>query len=228
MALYECTVQGRYFEQQIINRWNYLGSGSGVGITGAAALAAAMGFVPTAGLFPSGTLADAWQGLVVEEYTFVSILVRALYDNPLDFYDQAFPSGVVGGNTSGDAASPVLAYGFRTNRTRSDIDRGTKRLVGVSEGAIGNGGVIESSALTAMDAVAELMTDTLPYTTGGSSFSFSPIVVQKFMYTTPPAKKAYKYYEDEADQLEHIAQNVEWSSYDRVRSQTSRQYGHGA
>jgi len=48
------------------------------------------------------------------------------------------------------------------------------------------------------------------------------------MYTEPPAKKAYRYYETEEEQLEHIMENVTWTAYDRIRSQTSRQYGHGA
>jgi len=187
-----------------------------------------MGFVPTSGLFPTGTLAFTLQAIQSDQATFVGLLVRNLYDDPTDFYDQAFPSGVTGANTADDATSPVLAYGFRTNRTRSDIDRGTKRIVGVTEVSMLTGGAIDSSTLTALDSLAGLMSDTLPYTTGGSSFSFAPIVVQKFMYTEPPAKKAYRYYPTEAEQLEHIATNITWSPYDRVRTQTSRQYGHGA
>lgn len=228
MALYEATLQSRYYDQQVINRWNYLGSGSGVGISGSAALASAMGFVPTAGSFTASTIAGALQAVVSNQLTFVSLLVRALYDDPTDFYDQTFPTGVVGGTTGSDSSSPVLAYGLRTNRTRSDIDRGTKRFAGVVDAAVTAGGEIDSAVLTALQAVADYMSDVLPYTGGGSTFSFAPIVVQKFMYTTPPAKKAYRYYEDEADQLEHIMQNVIWTPYDRVRSQTSRQYGHGA
>ena len=228
MALYEATLQSRYFDQLVINRWNYLGSGSGVGISGAAALAAAMGFVPTAGSFPVSTLAANIHAVLSDELTFVSILARALYDDPSDFYDQTFPTGVNGNQGGDDSSTPVLAYGFRTNRTRSDIDRGTKRFAGVVDAAVTDGGVVDASVLTALQAIADSMSDTLAYTTGGSSLSFAPIVVQKFMYTTPPAKKAYRYYETEAEQLEHIMENVTWTPYDRIRSQTSRQYGHGA
>lgn len=228
MALYEVTLQSRYYDQLVINRWNYQGSGAGVGINGAAALANAMGFVPTSGAFPVGTLAGNLQAVLASTYTFVSVLVRNLYDDPTDFYDQTFPSGVVGLTTGSDSSSPVLAYGFRTNRTRSDIDRGTKRFAGVVDAAVTDGGEIDASVLAALGSVAASMSATLSYTTGGSSFSFAPIVVQKFMYTEPPAKKAYRYYETETEQLEHIMTNVTWTAYDRIRSQTSRQYGHGA
>lgn len=228
MALYEVTLNSRYFEQQVINRWNYLGSGTGVGINGSAALAAALGFVPTAGNFPADTFARALQLLQPPDVTYIGVLVRNLYDNPTDFYDQSFPSGTIGDQTTGEATSPVLAYGFRTNRTRSDIDRGTKRFVGVTENAIDAGGVIATGTLGVMDSLAVLMSDVLGYTTGGSSFSFAPIVVQKEMYTEPPAPKAYRYYASAALQLEHIAENITWTSYDRVRTQVSRQYGHGA
>lgn len=228
MALYEVTLNSRYFEQQVINRWNYLGSGAGVGINGAAALAAAMGFVPTAGNFPADTIARDLQLLQPPDVTYVGVLIRCLYDAPTDFYDQSFPSGVIGDQTTGEAASPTLAYGFRTNRTRSDIDRGTKRFVGVTENAMDAGGVVASGTLGVMDILAVKMSATLGYTTGGSTFSFVPIVVQKEMYTTPPAPKAYRYFETEAEQLDHIAQNITWTSYDRVRTQVSRQYGHGA
>ena len=187
-----------------------------------------MGFVPTAGSFPVSTLAANIQAVLSDELTFVSILVRALYDDPSDFYDQTFPTGVNGNQGGDDSSTPVLAYGFRTNRTRSDIDRGTKRFAGVVDAAVTDGGVVDASVLTALQAIADSMSDTLAYTTGGSSLSFAPIVVQKFMYTTPPAKKAYRYYETEAEQLEHIMENVTWTPYDRIRSQTSRQYGHGA
>lgn len=228
MPLYEVTLESRYFDQQVINRWNYLGSGSGVSITGSAALVTAMGFIPTSGSFVTGTIAGALQAVLSSELTFISILARCLYDNPTDFYDQSFPTGVVGGTTGTDSSSPVLAYGLRTNRTRSDIDRGTKRFAGVVDGAVTTGGDIDSAVLTALQTVADYMSDVLPYTVGGSTFSFAPIVVQKFMYTTPPAKKAYKYYETEADQLDHIMENIVWTPYDRIRSQVSRQYGHGS
>lgn len=228
MALYEVTLESRYFDQQVINRWNYLGSGSGVGIVGSAALVAAMGFIPTAGSFVASTIAGALQALLSTELTFVSILSRCIYDDPSDFYDRAFPTGVTGSTSGSDSSSPVLAYGLRTNRTRSDIDRGTKRFAGVVDAAVTTGGDVDPSVLAALQQVGDYMSDILPYTTGGSTFSFEPIIVQKRMYTAPPAKKAYKYYDTEAEQLDHIMTNITWTAYDRIRSQTSRQYGHGA
>lgn len=226
--IYEVTVQGTYFDQQIVNRWNYLSSGAAVGVTGAAALAIALGFVPTAGDFVADTFAKAWQDAVATTYLFDSVLVKAIREAPTDFYDMAFPSGVNGADGGTNPMSPTAAYGFSTNRTRTDIARGTKRLAGVTEPNVDSGGVILTAFEPSLQDICDRMNETLSYTESGSSLTFAPIVVQKEMYTTPPAKKAYRYYDTIAEQLEHIAQGIVWSFYGTVRTQTSRQYGHGA
>lgn len=226
--IYEVTVAGTYFEQEIVNRWNYLSSGSAVGVTGAAALAIALGFVPTAGDFVADTLAAAWQASVATTYLFNSVLVKAIREAPTDFYDMAFPAGVTGADGGTNPMSPTMAYGFSTNRTRTDIARGTKRLAGVTEPNVSSGGVILEAFEPNLQEICDQMNATLSYTEGGSSLTFAPIVVKKEMYTEPPAKKAYRYYETIAEQMEFIAQGITWSFYPTVRTQTSRQYGHGA
>jgi hypothetical protein len=226
--IYEVTVSGTYFDQEIVNRWNYLSSGAAVGVTASAALAIALGFVPTAGDFVADTLAKAWQDAVATTYLFNSILVKAIREAPTDFYDFAFPVGVTGADGGANPMSPTMSYGFRTNRTRTDIARGTKRLAGCTEPNVASGGVILEAFQPLLQDICDRMNETVSYTEDGSSLTFAPIVVQKEMYTEPPAKKAYRYYSTIAEQLEHIAQGVVWSYYGTVRTQTSRQYGHGA
>lgn len=228
MALLEIVLTQSYVGQTCINRWDYLVSGSAVGITNSAALVAAMGFVPTAGVFPAGTIAAALQALQTDAVFYEGMLAKAIQGDPLDFYDYAFPTGVVGGAIGLETLPPFNAWGFRTNRVRSDIARGTKRFVGVSEAAVLSGGTFASGAQAAMQTLADRMTETLSYTVGGSTLSFVPVVVQKKEYTTPRGKKAYEFYTPLATQLDHLAAGVTWEIYPQVRSQVSRQFKHGA
>lgn len=227
--IYEVTLTQRYFDQLAINRWNYLSTGTPIGVTGSFALLTAMGLIDSAGVFPTGTIGEQLNGFQPVEVVWEGALCKAIREAPLDFYDYAYPAGTNGGNAGTDAASPALAYGFRTNRTRTDIRRATKRFVGVLEGGTNDGGVIDSATLTELEDLAALMSETLSYTDGGNSLTFAPIVVQKEEYTVPSSgKKAYRYYDTISEQMDHIMTGIVWTPYDRVRTQTSRQYGHGA
>lgn len=226
--IYEVTLTQRYFDQLVINRWNYLSTGAAGASPGAFALCSAMGLLLAPSDFPADTIGAKIHNMQSESVTFVSVLAKAIREAPTDFYDYAYPGGVVGGVTSAQGMSPVAAWGFRTSRTRTDIARGTKRLVGIAENMSDAGGKLNGTAVSIAADLAAAMSADLSYTTGGASLTFSPIVVQKEMYTEPPAKKAYRYYATLAAQLDHIAEGIVWSEYDTVRSQTSRQYGHGA
>jgi hypothetical protein len=226
--IYEVTLTGEYFGQQIINRWNYLSSGAAVGVVPAVALTTALGFVDDSGAFPVDTLAASIQFQLPPNYRFISLLAKAIREAPTDFYDLAYPLDCVGGNSGGTPMSPVLAYGFKTSRTRTDIARGTKRFVGVLESAVGAGGEWEAGVVTWLDDMASKMSATLSYTDGGSSLSFAPIVVQKEKITLESGKVTYRYYETISEQMEHIAQGIVWDYYRNVRTQNTRQYGHGA
>jgi len=226
--IYELTLEGEYAGQQIINRWNYLSSGAAVGITGAAALLNAAGFIDTAGNMPADTLGRAIQLLLSEEYSFIQVIAKAIREAPTDFYDYGYPAGTTAAAGSTEGMSPVVSYGFRTNLVRTDIARATKRFVGVVEGNVGPLGELTSTAKTTVQDIADLMSETLSYTDGGSSLTFAPVVVSKEKYH-PVGKTtwAYKYYDTIAEQLEHIGEGIVWSPYNFVRSQTSRQVGHG-
>jgi hypothetical protein len=227
--LYEVVLTQNYFGQQCINRWNYSSSGTAGSQTAAFGLLNAMGWVPTAGVFPADTVASGLQGNQVTEVIYENVLVKALYDDPTDFIDYGFVSGVTGLVSVGDGMSPTAAVGFRTNRVRTDVARGTKRIVGITEAAVGNGGVIEESSLEAFDAVAALMSGVLTYSGGGASLTFTPAVCGKEEYPVPDTDRfAYRYYPTLSEQLAKTALGVTWSTYRTIRTQTSRQYGNGA
>jgi len=226
--LLELTLQGRYREQQTINRWTYLAGGTPAAVSFSFALASAFGLIGTGSppaystSQPFGTMLS----FVHETFEIETGFVRALYD-VLDFYERPYPGGAAGGN-EGVAASPVLSFGFRTNRVRTDIARGTKRIAGVSEDAMGQGGVVDAGFITGLSDFAELMSEVLEYDDEGSTLTFTPVVCQKEEYTPPSGKPAYRYYDTLAEQLEHTAVGVTWTPYDTIRSQVSRQYGRGA
>lgn len=230
MPIMEVVVEGRYFNQQTIARWNYLSSGTPAAVSFSFAGASALGLVLGAGDtdFPVDSMARAWQDLVTGEFQFVQMQVRDVY-NPVDFYASPFPSGVDGNRSEAGGVSPATAFGFRSSRTRLDIRRGFKRFAGVVDSAIGNGGVIESADVARMNTLATAMSATAEYDDEGQTISFAPIIVSKEKYMPPDSTKyAYRYYATEAEQMNRIMTGIIWSGYAQTRTQTSRQYQRGS
>lgn len=226
-TLMEITLFTEYLQQQCVNRWNYVANGTPAAVTYSFALATIMGFLPASTTLAEGTVGGEIQQLVNEQVIFGSVLARAVYIDD-DFYDSPFLANTRGsGSLAAQGASPLIAFGYRSNRVKQSIGRGYKRFVGVGEDQMSTGGEFPAGVLAAMDNVAQLMGDTLTYTDEGNSLTFIPCVVQKEKYTAPSGKSAYKYYDSEATQLIHTAQGVIWESYKDVRSQVSRQYKRG-
>jgi len=225
--LYELTLSGRLASQQWVCRWNYVSSGVGASVSGSFGLMNAFGCIPDAlVVYPEAPFKNLMR-LPGSDCVVDSAVVRAASDYDVeDFYERPFVTPYSGG--SGEVvSSPVLSFGFRTNRVRLDVARGTKRLPGISEGSIGAGGVIAGATFTLMGEVADWFSQVLTYDDEGSTFTYTPCVVAKLEYTTPSGKKAYKYYPTLETQLEHVAQGVTWQPYNTVRTQNSRQYGRG-
>lgn len=222
--LYELVLRGRLFGVQTINRFNYVLTGTPAVVSGSFALTHAFmnsdGGVPAASSV-LGQLLD----IVTTDWQATEIETRNIYD-PVDFYTLPFLE-VVAGEQTGKTASPLVSYGFRTNRVRADISRGTKRFAGVTEAGIDDGGVIGPAFLPALQELAEAMTATLPYTDEGNSLSFAPAVVQKEKVALSEGRFTYRYYPTLSEQMDHVALGVLWEAYNTVRSQTSRQYGRG-
>jgi len=226
--LMEITLNTTYFNQKCVNRWNYVASGTPAAVTLSFGLMSIMGFLPLATTLAGGTIGGAIQAMVAADVIFNSAIARAVYIDD-DFYDSPFLASTVGSVSGGATAlSPLNAYGWYSSRVKQSIGRGYKRVVGMVEAATEAGGLMTSGTLTAMEAVAGFMSDTLVYDDEGESLTYVPCIVQKEKYEVESSGKfAYRYYADQAVQLTHTAQGIDWTPYANQRSQTSRQYGRG-
>jgi hypothetical protein len=182
---------------------------------------------PPAG-FPDGSMFENIRVAVSGGVIFENVQARNIYDVE-DFYDTPVPSGVIGTQTGSNGMSSFDAYGFVSNRTRTDIRRGFKRFVGVVEGAVEGFGVINGTQMSLLESIASAMSATLVYDDEGTDISFIPCVVKKLKYTTPSGKTAYKYYPlaQKETQLGLISSPVVWTPYEDKRHQDSRQRGRG-
>lgn len=228
MAILEAIVNQSYSGQLAINRFHYVASGTPASVSLSFALLSAMGFIPDptgATTFAADTLADAMENCQSTAVRYVSAYARDLY-SVTDFYEIPYPQTIEGDRT-GEASSPVLAVGFYSNRVRTDIRRGMKRFVGVSESDVGSGGYWQPSFNASLEYMAEQLSATLTYDDEGNTITFVPAILGLEEYTTPSGKRAYRPYATATAQLAHVAQGVTWSAYPAVRSQVSRQYGRG-
>lgn len=226
MALvYELVLKTLYAGQDCINRFNFYGTGTPVSVIPSYALLQGLGFVPSVTVFPTGTFARLLQDTLPSQVQFVQATARAiLKENPTDFYDQPFTTGTHGTRTGVETMTPINAYGFRTNRVRVDISRGTKRFPGVAEPDAGDLGKFVPDAMVALNALAAKMGENVTYSVSPESLTFAPIVCKKVAYTTPSGKRAYKYFPTQAAQQANMAAGIQWQAYDNVRGQESRQY----
>lgn len=230
MPLYEMVLNTEYQGQQCVNRWNYMTTSVPAAVTLSYGLLAAAGFIQGLGDvdFPAGSLAELIRSLVNTGVTFVSVVAKEIWVLP-DFYSTPFNTGTIGGATSGDLAAPFLAYGVHSNQTTRRVRAGTKRFVGVSEGFMGAGGLLDGISIGVLADICVAMNNNLSYDDEGSILQYQPVVVHKEKIVDPVTGKiTYKYYPSEAEQIPaNVAQNVVWSPMPYVRSQTSRQYKHG-
>lgn len=234
MSLLEVVLTSVYFNQQCINRWNYVGGGTPAAVTPSFGLASAFGAIYDEGHippeYPPNTLMQRIARMSSNQVTFQQLTVLNVYD-PADFYQTPFVPTYTGEATA-EGESPAVAYGFRTNVVRRDIARATKRFVGVTEDRVAPGGLLAVGSAAIWDDLSALMSDVLEYDDEGNTLTYAPAVCSKLKYSppSPPAKAgavAYKYYSTLALQLEHTATGITWEKYTTTRTQTSRQYGKG-
>lgn len=224
MAILEARVFQTFFNQQCVNTFHYQTNSVPASVSLSLALTAAMGFVVGIPPSPAG-LYGAWKTLVAEAVTFTEVEVKNVYD-VTDFYVLPLSSNNTGAAIS-TPLSPTMAYGLQSSRTRTDIRRGNRRLVGVVEGANQDGGVLGQGTIDNIQAVASEMQADLSYVDEGNPLTFSPIIVSKEKYVTPNGTEAYRYYQTLAEQEAHVMSSVIWNAVPTIRTQTSRQYGRG-
>lgn len=224
MSLFRVTLFSSLNGVQCINRWNYQSTSIPGTSSLSFSLAAALGFVD--GVVPiTGNMFTRIRGVTSVNVGFNEVIVENLYD-PFDFYTVAFTNNEAG-SVAGETLSPISAIGFRTNRVRRDIRRGTKRFVGVSEDWNNGSGILTAAALIAMQELANDMSAPAQVDDGGDTKTFTPVILGLEKYVTPSGNDAYRPYATLAEQEQHVASGFAWEPYDRIRSQVSRQYGNG-
>lgn len=224
MPLYEVTVRGSLYGQSTVNVFSYAVPDVLLATPTAAELLALLGFVPIGdpAELPTDTLFAAWRALVSVDVNFLSAEARELY-SLTDFFEVAYSPAEVGGQAN-SAFSPFVAFGLFSNRVRTDIRRGFKRLAGVTEAQVDAGGVLASGAETDLALVATRMSAML----AGAAADYFPAVISREKITDEvTGKVTYQLYDDPAVQYDHTAVGVTYAGYENVRSQTSRQYGRG-
>lgn len=225
-ALYDVTVIADFNGTEIVNHYNYLGDVNDADSGDAFGLASAMGYVPVAGVFPDGTLADEIATLTSNGLQWHQIIVRNVYD-PTDFVELPFVP-VAPGLGSGDVEAGFVAFGCRSNRVRTDIGRGYKRFAGVNESAVNSFGELTSGAKTQLEVIAGKIQAVITFEEGAITNTYKPVIVgkEKIIVEGEPVK--YRYYTSLEAQLDHIALGTVWEAYDHVRSQVSRKIGQGS
>jgi len=227
MGFYEVVLNTQYLEQKFVNRWNYFAEEDFPTSQGAFGLIQALGLYASGSPanFPVGTMGAAIQALLNEQVIFVQAYAKNIY-NPFDFYDYAFPDDVVGG-VAGAGISPVLAIGFTSSRTRTDIRRGQKRFGGIDGDWVTNGGALSATAITAANTLAARMSEDVEFDTGIGIFEYKPCIASKKKPSEVPLSDGYEYWPTEDEQFGHSMFNIVWSVKDDIRTQGSRQYGRG-
>lgn len=222
--LMEAKVFQTYDGQSCVTTMNYLSTGLPAAVSRSFALLAALGMID--GITPDvGNVRAAWLNCVHSSLVITEVQIKAVYD-VVDFY--TLPLAVNNaGIGAGEAESSFVSLGFQTNRVRSDIRRGNRRLAGVDRSSIDSFGLIETVTLGLMTTLAENFSNILTYDDEGNTLSFTPVIVRKELYEPSPGKKAYQYYETELEQASWLAAGVEWTPKTRVTSQVSRKRGRG-
>jgi len=224
--LYELVLRGEFLGEQTINRFHYNQSGTPAAVSGSFALVSALGFIQDGGITPAGTLFAAISNMLSTSQTFVEVTCKALYDVE-DFYVLPYIPPLAGGAT-GEASPTFVAYGFTSNRVRTDIRRGQKRFAGCSETYLAPGGVLTGAGITAALPLADALGETVTYDDEGNTITFNPVVLSFEKYAPSVGKVAYRPYATLAAQLTHMAAGITWNYRPTVTSQNSRKVGRGA
>lgn len=231
MALLELTLQSTFQGQEVINRFNYISTGTPAAVSLSFALVSAFGCIYDPDGVPPGYPADtpfaAIRAIQSSSVSYDQVSAIDIY-SVTDFYETPFLEPATGGR-GGETLPSFAAIGFRTGRVRRDIRRGTKRFVGVAEGDTG-GGTYTTNFRPLLEAAALKLSEVLTYDDEGNTISFAPCIVSKQKYTPDPLRPdrvAYRYYPTLEEQMQHLATGILWDYYPNVRSQTSRQIGKG-
>ena len=235
MARYfEVTLLGALGSEQIINRMNFTETGVSVGTNAALPLLVALGKeLDEESLPSSGSFLDRFLAAQQSNYSLREIIVRNLF-SVVDFITQPLAGAGWQGKIvmgPGLGALTFAAAKLRTNRTRTDVRRGTLALTPGPEDAQEGANVWTIAHLAKLQEVCDALNQPPNATISGDTFTFLPSVFGKEKYVVPnssPARYAYRYYKDIDEFPLHAAVDVTWSPVPQITSQVTRKIGRGA
>jgi len=139
-----------YFAQQVLNVYYYK-TATDFGGTSAAELAETFWFY----------FGDKLRACQSYELSHWNINVESL-DGSLDFGTYTIPPAErEGTQVDTNSMSPFAAYGIKLVVSTRQVRPGSKRISGVGEAAVGNGGAILTPQLTVLNTLADQMTQNL-------------------------------------------------------------------
>jgi hypothetical protein len=220
--LFEVLLRQSYFGRNIINRWHYLSQGVPAAVQLSFALTEAFGGIPApvTNELVAGSIMQLLSSIQSSSLAYNELTVEAMYD-VTDFYSVPFPPPVIG-TAPGTAMSPFCAYALQSNRLRTDIRRGNKRLCGVSETFVNAGGLLDSGITIPLEVLAAAMSDPLEYDDEGNAITFTPVVLS-FKPASPQVDPPrYAKYPTLAEQLAHASVGVTWTPKAYMTTQNTR------
>jgi hypothetical protein len=147
--------------------------------------------------------------------------IRNLYDESV-FLDLFFATPFTGGGTT-ESLPPFVAYGFRSDRTRSDVRRGFKRFTGVLEDQIQATGYSLATITELQTEIGDKLGEQLQAV--GTDPIYLPGVVGRIKYEVEPGKFAYRLPENPAETKFMYTTN--WVLQSQPTTQNSRKIGRG-
>jgi len=229
--IFTATLQGRYFGQLLINRFQFISSSDVSPVEGCQALANALGAVDTNGVvltnpFPVGTLMGELEQLQNSALEYIAMEVITPYD-AFGLFERVFPAGTNGNSGgSGDNLAPFITASIRSGRTRRDVRRGFKRFSGLTEDQITSTGIV-TGTLSVLGDVAASISGTITGDAGPLNVAFQSAVVplKRVPDSNPPQ---YERFENEGAAVSASAFPLVYEAEDKVTTQNSRKIGRGA
>lgn len=206
-SFYQVKVFTSFRDQQCLNEyWYRQGAGSG----GAPELAGAIEADLLTTIFNNQH--ELVKGVALKTYN---------WNNALDFDERSLTSWE--GALTGDCLPSFVAVGFTCLRGRTDMKPGQKRFVGVPANVDDAGIITNAGYITGLLAQEVVLGQTLSH--GGSGSDWSPVIVRRINFATPPAKDYRPPVTITAS--DYYFANV-WNYRTELTSQNSRKIGRGS
>jgi len=227
-TLFEVEIYATFRGKPTVSQLTFASDVDDVGTTNALALAQAMGYQTSLPDTPGDeSVLLAMVNAATSDYVMKELFVRSLY-NVSDFVTFVLDTAGYTGAVVPGAGTKMVAFTamkLRTNRVRTDIRRGTLALTPYTEGSSSDGLNWDGAAITAMTAVCTALNAPPHWPLVDPVTTYRPCIISKERYVSRAGgenlspRYAYRYYEDEEEQFQHVAIGVTWSPVTRIRSQ---------